>query len=55
MTKDRVSLKLKRRFETIDIEVPLKTTTYYPKYKIVPIEKTSNQQKMLFGKWLGLP
>jgi predicted metalloprotease with PDZ domain len=54
MTKDRVKLKLKRRFETIDIEVPLKTTTYYPKYKIVPIEKISNQQKMLFGKWLSL-
>lgn len=55
MTKDRVKLKLKRRFETIDLEVPLKATTYYPKYKIVPMEKTSDRQKMLFEKWLGLP
>ena len=55
MSKNRVMLNLKRRFETIDIEVVLDTISYYPKYKIVPTEKISDRQKMLLGEWLGLP
>ena len=50
-SKDSVVLKLKRRFETIDVEVSLKTKSHYPNYKIVEMESVSNNQKMLFAKW----
>jgi predicted metalloprotease with PDZ domain len=50
-SKDTIVMSLKRRFETIDIDVSLKTQSYYPIYKIVKMETITSQQKMLFAKW----
>lgn len=52
--KDSVVLTLKRRFETIDLEVSLKTQTHYPIYTIVALDSILAQQKMLYDKWLNV-
>jgi len=50
-SKDTIVMSLKRRFETIDIDVSLKTQSYYPIYKIVEIDSVNGQQKILFSNW----
>ena len=50
-SKDAIVMNLKRRFETINVEVSLKVKSHYPNYKIVKLDSVSNQQKMLFAKW----
>mgnify|MGYP000586014018 CR=1 FL=1 len=50
-SKDAIVISLKRRFETIDVEVSLKKKSHYPNYKIEELDSVSNQQKMLFSKW----
>ena len=49
--KENVHIKLKRRFETIDIEITTTSETFYPSHKIMPLEEVSDQQKKLFGRW----
>jgi predicted metalloprotease with PDZ domain len=51
--KDSAVFKLKRRFETVDIELSLKIKSHYPLYKIVPMETITNNQKSLFEAWLA--
>ena len=50
-SKDAIVMSLKRRFETIDVDVSLKKKSHYPNYKIEALDSVSNQQKMLFAKW----
>ena len=45
--------KLKRRFETIDLEIALLDKSHYQINKIVALESISKEQEMLFGKWLS--
>lgn len=48
---DSLVMKLKRRFETIDVKVSLNTQSYYQTYKVMKKEIMTIQQKMLFDKW----
>lgn len=52
--KKRVVLKVKRRFETIDLELVLTNRYHYPKFSISRLEKRSDRNKMLFDKWLDI-
>ena len=42
---------MKRRFETIDLEISLLDKSHYKINKIVAMESVSEEQEMLFGKW----
>ena len=53
-TKKRLVLKVKRRFETIDLELVLTNRYHYPKFSISRLEKRSDRNKMLFDKWLDI-
>lgn len=51
--ENSISIKLKRRFKSVDIKISLDDQiTYFPRYKIKEIEKKSDHQKLLFSKWL---
>ena len=50
----RVVLKVKRRFETIDLELVLTNRYHYRKFIISRLEKRSDRNKMLFDKWLDI-
>ena len=54
MVKESLVLKVKRRFETIDLELVLKNRYHYPKFSISRLEKRSDRSKMLFDKWLDI-
>ena len=54
MLKESLVLKVKRRFETIDLELVLKNRCHYPKFSISRLEKRSDRSKMLFDKWLDI-
>ena len=47
-------LKVKRRFETIDLELVLTNRYHYPKFSVSRLEKRSDRSKMLFDKWLDI-
>ena len=49
-----VVLKVKRRFETIDLELVFKNRYHYPKFSVSRLEKRSDRSKMLFDKWLDI-
>ena len=52
--KKSLVLKVKRRFETIDLELVLTNRYHYPKFSISRLEKRSDRNKMLFDKWLDI-
>ena len=52
--KKMLVLKVKRRFETIDLELVLTNRYHYPKFSISLLEKRSDRNKMLFDKWLDI-
>ena len=54
MIMKRLVLKVKRRFETIDLELVLTNRYHYPKFSLSQIEKRSDRNKMLFDKWLNI-
>ena len=54
MIMKRLVLKVKRRFETIDVELVLTHRYHYPKFSLSQIEKRSDRNKMLFDKWLNI-
>lgn len=49
--RDSAVFKVKRRFETIDLEISLLDKSHYENNKIVAMESVSVEQEMLFGKW----
>ena len=54
IVKKTVMLRVKRRYETIDLELVLTNTSHYPKFSISRMEKRSDRNKMLFNKWLDI-
>ena len=54
MLKENLVSKVKRRFETIDLELVLTNRYHYPKFSVSRMEKRSNRSKMLFDKWLDI-
>ena len=54
IVKKIVMLRVKRRYETIDLELVLTNTSYYPEFSITRMEKRSDRNKMLFDKWLDI-
>ena len=54
IVKETVMLRVKRRYETIDLELVLTNRYHYPKFSISLLEKRSDRNKMLFDKWLDI-
>ena len=54
MVKESLVLKVKKRFETIDLELVLTNKYHYPKFSVSRLEKRSDRSKMLFDKWLDI-
>ena len=54
IVKKTLILRVKRRYETIDLELVLMNTSHYPKFSISRMEKRSDRNKMLFDKWLDI-
>ena len=54
IVKESIVLKLKRRFETINLELILTNRYHYPKFSVSRLEKRSDRSKMLFDKWLDI-
>ena len=52
--KKRLVLKVKRRFETIDLELVLTNRYHYPEFSVSRLGKISDRSKMLFDKWLNI-
>ena len=51
---ETVMLRVKRRYEIIDLELVLTNTSHYPKFSISRMEKRSDRNKMLFDTWLDI-
>ena len=51
---ETVILRVKRRYEIIDLELVLTNTSHYPKFSISRMEKRSDRNKMLFDTWLDI-
>ena len=51
---ETVMLRVKRRYEIIDLELVLTNKSHYPKFSISRMEKRSDRNKMLFNKWLDI-
>jgi chaperonin cofactor prefoldin len=49
--KESAIFKVKRRFETIDLEISLLDKSHYQINKIVAMENVSVEQGVLLGKW----
>jgi hypothetical protein len=49
--KESAVFKVKRRFETIDLEISLLDKSHYQINKIIALESVTVEQEMLFGKW----
>ncbi len=49
--KESAIFKVKRRFETIDLEISLLDKSHYQINKIIALESVTVEQEMLFGKW----
>lgn len=54
IVKETVMLRVKRRYETIDLELVLTNTSHYPKFSVSRMEIRSDRNKMLFDKWLDI-
>ena len=51
--KESLVLKVKRRFETLDVKISIAAQLHYPLFKIVPVEKPNAQQSHLYKKWIN--
>jgi predicted metalloprotease with PDZ domain len=51
--KESTIFKVKRRFETINLEISLLDKSHYQINKIIALESVTIEQEMLFGKWLN--
>ena len=54
MVKKSFMLKVKRRFETIDLKLVLTNRYHYPEFSVSRLKKVSDRSKMLFDKWLNI-
>lgn len=54
IVNETVILRVKRRFETIDLELVLTDVSHYPIFNIYRMEKRSDRNKMLFNRWLDI-
>jgi len=54
IVNETIILRVKRRFETIDLELVLTDESHYPTFNIYRMEKRSDRNKMLFNKWLDI-
>ena len=49
--KGSAVFKVKRRFETIDLEISLLDKSHYQINKIIALKSVTVEQEVLFGKW----
>ena len=54
IVNETIILRVKRRFETIDLELVLTDVSHYPIFNIYRMDKRSDRNKMLFNRWLDI-
>lgn len=52
--KESAVFKVKRRFETIDLEISLLDKSHYQINKIIALQTVTIEQEVLFAKWFNL-